>query len=398
MIRRLAWVFLHQGVGRGSVFAFFALLPLVLPLDAVGRFTLAWAVLLFALQPALEAAAGTLLVRAGARGDATTSRRVARAAVLTCATLAALLVLLAFGVRALAPVWGWLGAAFALLLPLNLLFASARGRGLFALEGIAGTAQKVALPILLLVLAPDGADESFPAKVLLLSAIPGWAAAALVLAARPLPPAPVPQASAPAPAAPWREIFLLAALSATAFLALRADLGLLRAYRGFRDVGLFATASRWVEAAYVLPYGAMLAFFPTVAAERPTNARLRKAASLFAAVGILGAIAVAAGALLLAPRLYDGSGAEIAAIVARLAPAALPVAISTLCGQALVARERTGLALAGALAGLAVHLSGSLLLVPSLGPGGAAYAAVTGELIGAVTAALLLSRALGNEA
>ena len=69
MIRRLAWVFLHQGLGRGSVFAFFALLPLVLPLEAVGRFTLAWAALLLVLQPALEAAAGTLLVRAAARGD-----------------------------------------------------------------------------------------------------------------------------------------------------------------------------------------------------------------------------------------------------------------------------------------------------------------------------------------
>ncbi len=129
MIRRLAWVFLHQGLGRGSVFAFFALLPLVLPLEAVGRFTLAWAALLLVLQPALEAAAGTLLVRASARGDGPTAGRVARAAAGSVAGLAALLALASFALGAVAPVWGWLGLSFAALLPLSLLFAAARGRG-----------------------------------------------------------------------------------------------------------------------------------------------------------------------------------------------------------------------------------------------------------------------------
>ena len=398
MIRRLAWVFLHQGVGRGSTFAFFALLPLVLPLDAVGRFTLAWAAILLVLQPALEGAAGTLLVRAAARGDVATSRRVGRAAVGTCTALAALLALLSFGAQVAPPVWGWLGLAFAVLLPLNLVSASARGRGVFELEGIAGTIQKASLPLLLLLLAHDGADETLPARVLLLSAIPGWAAAGFVLARHPLPDVPAASASPPAASETWREVLLLAGLSAASFLALRADLGLLRAFRGFHDVGLFATASRWVEAAYVLPYGAMLAYFPTVAAERPSPARLRRAALSFAATGGLGAVAAAVAATLLAPRLYPGAGAEIAQVVLRLAPAALPVALSTLCGQALVARERSGLALAGALTGLTVHLGFSVLLIPSLGPAGAAYAAVAGELAGAAAAVLFVSRALAREA
>ncbi len=398
MIRRLSWVFLHQGVGRGSVFAFFALLPLVLPLEAVGRFTLAWAALLLVLQPALEAAAGTLLVRAAARGEGATTRRVALAAAGAVASLAALLGLLSFGVRLLPPVWGWLGAAFAALLPLNLLFASARGRGRFELEGIAGTAQKAFLPPLLLLLAGEGADETLPAKVLLLSALPGWTAAAVVLARRPLPSVPPPSGPAPSVAATVREAVLLALLAAASFLALRADLGLLGAFRGLRDVGLFATASRWVEAAYVLPFGAMLALFPTLASERPGADRLRRAAGLFAAAGLLGGAAVAAGALLLASRLYAGVGSEIAAIVVRLAPAALPVALSTLFGQALVARERTGLALAAAVISLSVHLTVSLVLIPALGPAGAAWAAVAGESVGAAASALLLARALARGA
>lgn len=398
MIHRLGWVFLHQGLGRGSVFAFFALLPLVLPLEAVGRFTLAWAALLLVLQPALEAAAGTLLVRASARGDGSTAGRVARSAASAVAALAALLGLAAFAFRAVAPVWGWLGLSFAGLLPLSLLFAVARGRGRFDLEGIAGTVQKACLPPLLLLLARDGADETLPAKALLLSAVPGWAAAAFLLARRPLgrPAAPLP--APPVPSATAREALLLAALAATSFLALRADLGLLGALRGLREVGLFATASRWVEAAYVLPYGAMLAFFPTLAAESPGAARLRRAGALFAASGWFGGAAVAAGALLLAPRLYAGAGSEIASIVLRLAPAALPVALSTLCGQALVARERTPLALVGALAGLAVHLALSVALIPRLGPAGAAWAAVAGETAGAAAAALLLARTLAREA
>ena len=398
MIRRLAWVFLHQGLERGSVFAFFALLPLVLPLEAVGRFTLAWAALLLVLQPALEAAAGTLLVRASARGDGATVSRVARAAAGSVAALAAVLALLAFVLRAAPPVWGWLGVSFAALLPLSLLFAAARGRGRFELEGVAGTVQKACLPPLLLLLAREGADETLPAKVLLLSTLPGWATAALLLARRPLLRPASPQGAAPAPSATAREALLLAALAATSFLALRADLGLLGALRGLREVGLFATASRWVEAAYVLPYGAMLAFFPTLAAERPGASRLRRPAALFAATGLLGGVAVAAGALLVAPRLYAASGDEIASVVLLLAPAAFPVALSTLCGQALVARDRTPLALAGALAGLAVHLAVSVALIPSLGPSGAAWAAVAGETAGALAATLLLARALRREA
>ena len=396
MIRRLAWVFLHQGLGRGSVFVFFALLPLVLPLEAVGRFTLAWAALLLVLQPALEAAAGTLLVRSFARGETTTALRIAAAATVAVASIAAALVLLAFALRAVAPVWGWLGLSFAALLPLGLLFAAGRGMGRFDVEGVAGTVQKASLPPLLILLASDGADETLPAKALLLSAIPGWGAAVLVLARRPLP-AVTPSASR-APSATAREALLLAALAATSFLALRADLGLLGVLRDLREVGLYATASRWVEAAYVLPYGAMLAFFPTLATQTPDGARLRRPAALFAATGLLGGALVSAAALLLAPRLYDGAGSEIASVVLRLAPAAFAVALSTLCGQALVAREKTHLALLGGLAGLGVHVAASLLLIPSHGPAGAAWATVAGEAAGAAAAGLLLVRTLSREA
>ena len=204
-----------------------------------------------------------------------------------------------------------------------------------------------------------------------------------MLARRPLPSVPAPRGTAPSAAATVREAVLLALLAATSFLALRVDLGLLGAFRDLRDVGLFATASRWVEAAYVLPFGAMLALFPTLASERPGAGRLRRAAVPFAAAGLLGGAAVAAGALLLASRLYAGVGSEIAAIVVRLAPAAVPVSLSTLFGQALVARERTGLALTAAAISLTAHLTASLVLIPPLGPAGAAWAAVAGESVGA---------------
>lgn len=391
MIRRLAWVLFHQGVGRGSVFLFFALLPRWIPLDAVGRFALLYAGFLLVVQPLFETAVTSLLVRAASRGDeATVHRLLTRSLLALLPPVAAAALLAATG--SLPPAVGWLAGAFALSVPMQLAFAVARGRERFDLEGIAGTLQKGALLPLAALLARAGvADERMPAMALAASMAVGAVALGLLgLAGR----FPAARGTRDGVAVPLvRETILLALLASVGILSLRLDLALLGGFVDLRAAGLFQTALRWVEIGFVLPYALMLATFPTLAATADPRGELRRALPRFAGAAVVGTAVVVVAARLAVPRLYPESGGEIAGLVFWLLPAIPAVAAGTLFGQALVARERTSAALATAGLALAVHALAGLALVPGFGVEGAAVALVAAEIAGG-TAALLAARRL----
>ncbi|MGE0451384.1 MAG: lipopolysaccharide biosynthesis protein [Vicinamibacterales bacterium] len=397
VIHRLAWVLLHQVVGRGSVFAFFALLPLWLPLEAAGAFALAYSTMQMVFQPAFDTAVNTMLVRAVARGDWTTVGRVVQW------TLALLGVLLTAGVAAVAtagvaPLWSWLAGYFALSLPLNMAFAICRGRGRFDVEGIVGSLQKLSL---LPLLWATPASASAPAQALFLSAIFGWTVFATGFGPawrgeRAVPP--VQPAGPFIHTAPLRETLYLTALAAAALLYLRIDLVLLGAFSGLRDVGVYATASRWMEAAFVLPVGFMLVLFPRLSSRPFQSGELRFAFRLFSTVAVVTFAGSLAVAWFLIPVVYRGAvGQQLARLVLLLSPCAIAVCFGTLFSQTLVAWGRTPLALAAALVGLGAKLTIAGAAIPRMGTTGAALASVGTEVAVAVASAVLLRRVMHEQ-
>jgi O-antigen/teichoic acid export membrane protein len=396
LLRRLAWVFLHQVAGRGAVFAFFALLPLWFSLEAAGAFILAYSTMQVVLQPAFDTAVNTLLVRAAARGD--------RAAVIQLVEWALLLlgVLLVAGLVAVAsgrvaPLWAWLAAYFALSLPLNMTFAVCRGHGRFDVEGVVGSLQKVSL---LPLLAAMSADANAPARALFFSTVVGWTLLAAgfwrawltersTWRAGPV----LPSAGATA----LRETIFLTALAGVALLYLRIDLVLLGAFSGLRDVGVYATASRWMEAAFVLPFGFMLVLFPRLSSRPLRSGELGSAFRLFSIVGVVTFAASVGAAWLVVPLVYRGAlGQQVGRLVLQLSPSAIAVCFGMLSSQTLVAWGRTPLALVAALVGLATKLAIALVAIPRLGTAGAALAAVGTEVAVAIAAGVLLRRVLNE--
>jgi O-antigen/teichoic acid export membrane protein len=394
-VRRLGWSFLHQGVGRGAVFVFFAVLPTWVSLEAAGLFAVAYASMQVVFQPVFDTAVGTLLSRAAAQDDRAAVRQLGYGA------LVLLSVLLGVGLAAAAawhlftPLWMWLAAYFALSLPLNMAFAICRGYGRFDVEGVIGSLQKGAL---LPLLAVAGGGEHAPAQALALSAAVGWALFAAGVGwpwsgslktwmAAPAGPSPA--------GTPFRDTLYLAALATVALLYLRIDLVLLDIFSGPRDVGIYATASRWMEAAFVLPFGVMLVLFPQLSSRPLDRSSVRQSVRVFAGVGVVTFLASLIAAWWVVPLVYDETlGPVITGLLITLSPTAMAVSVGMLFSQTLVASGRTRLALVAGLVGLATKLVIAFVAIPRLGPDGAAIAAVGTETAVAITAGLLLRRVL----
>ncbi len=399
MIAPLAWVALHQGIGRGAAFAFFALLPALLAPEDVGRFTLAYTLCLLALQPAVESGLGTLVAKAAARGDLTSAWRVWRNTSLALATLAASVALIALAWRSdVTTLVLWLATAFALSLPLTLLGALARGLGAFDIESLTGTAQKLALPVGLLAWQRLGAGgAALPARAVATAALVGWLVL-LALRSRLRARAQARErVAAAAPVGLGREALVLALGSVLGVLYQRIDLALLGAFTDLRTVGAYFSAARWVECAYVVPFAVMLVLFPRLAARAPSAASWRRLALGFAVGGLATGVVVALAALFVLPRLYARDGAALAGWALALAPTVPLVFVGTFCGQALVARDRAGRALRAGLASLGVNLLVASLIIPRWGARGAAWAAFVTEFAFATLAGWELHRLVRSD-
>lgn len=390
----LVWVGLHQGLGRGAVFAFFALLPALLNPEDVGRFTLVYTLFLLALQPAVENGLGALVVKAAARGDLTSAWRVVRRTALALAGVALVVLLAGPGVgRDGATLPAALAVAFALALPLTLVGALARGLGAFEVESLAGTAQKLTLPLALLGWQRLGArGATLPAYAVLTAASVGWL---VWLGLRPrllMRAAAQPRVERAVPDGLGREALVLALGSVLGVLYQRVDLAILGACTDLRTVGLYFSAARWVECAYVVPFAAMVVLFPRLATRAPSRASWRRLGLAFAGTGLAAGLIVALAARFGLPQVYARDGVTLGNWALALAPTVPLVFVGTFCGQALVARDHAERALRAGLASLAVNLLVAGLAIPVLGALGAAVAAFATELTFATLAALELRR------
>ena len=379
MIRSVGWSLLHQAAGRGAVFLFFAWLPRLLPMADVGRFTLTYTLWLLLLQPAFDTALGSLVTRRVASGDGPGAGAALRLGLRAGGVALAGLALATAtqpGQPALA-----LACAFALALPLSAAFAVARGLGRLDVEGQVGTLQKLLLPPLLLLLERAGLrGPSLPAWALAAAALLGLLLLAALHGAT-LRRAALAWAGAGAGdgAGVRGELLRLTALGAVTLAYGRLNLGLLAWLESFEAVGRFATAARWVEAGYVVPFALTLALAPRVAARGLSVGEARRALLAFGALGLAAWLAVrlAAGPLL---RLaYGEAGSSLAGIVSALAPCLPLVFVGTPAGQALVALDRGREALGLALLALAVAATAGLVGIPVLGLRGATLAAVATE-------------------
>lgn len=393
MMRDVAWSLLHQGVGRGAVFVLFALLPGLLALDEVGRFSLLYALALLLLQPFFDTAVSTTLVQRRAAGDLGAARALLHVAARALAGTLAVGACAALIARA--PVALLLAAAFALALPLQWAFALFRGRAELEVEGQAGTLAKLLLPPLALAFAACGLrDARLPALALVTSAALGWLALVILFGARWRNEARRLRGARAAQISPWPTTFDVALLAALGLVALRLDLLLLSAWAPLAEVGRYATASRWVEAAYVAPHALMLAIFPRLAAGRETRAELRRAVRAFAYAAAPVTLAAYAVVRLVVPRAYPAEGDVIAALALRLVPCIPAVFAGTLGAQALVALGHARRAAAVTAAALVVRLAVALVAIPRMGAAGAALACVAGEIGLGAASALALRRAV----
>lgn len=395
MIRDILWMGLHHGAGRGAVFLFFMALPLLLPISTVGEFTFWYTALLLVCQPTVDFALSMVIVKATARGDLPTARTALGFGLKVLPPFLATLWLMTL----LAPVphrlVAWLLLALGLSLALNLVFAAFRGRGEMQVEGIVGSIQKLSSLVFLLGLTKLGIEGSdLPAISLVGMGAVGWVLLVLIFPRRISSLGREFRAVEPGAGADWRlvrEGLALGAVGLVGMLYLRIDVVMLGLISGDEEVGLYFTASRCLEAAFILPHVVMLAAFPRLV--RATD--LRRAVSrlarwLLALSGVALAALVAAAQWLL-PALYPEL-ARMTLLLLVMAPAVVPVYLGFLFTQSLVAADAERRYLALAVGGLALNVALNLLLIPRLAGVGAAAATVVTEMAITVGAMISLGR------
>lgn len=398
MIANLLWGFLHHGLGRACLFVFFLLLPTLMAIEDVGRFTIAYTALLLLLQPLAETSLGLIVTKYTARGELAMVRAAfagaARALPLVLGTLWVASLLAPVSPVLTAVLLAYLG----LILYQSLVFAYLRGRQRMRMEGVVGGLEKLASLAALLGLWRAGvAGPLLPALALLAMACTGWL---LMLALHRAELAELRAALRGAEgggAARWvelvREGVALGAVGLVGFLYFRVDVLMLGAMSGAAEVGFYFTASRCVEATFIVPTVLMLVFLPRLARERQLRGPLVRMAWVLGGLGILACAATAAAIGWVIPLVYGPGFERIAVLVRTLAPAIVAVYLGYLFTQALVVLDLQRRYLAIAIAGLALNVACNAVLIPSLAGVGAAIATVATEVLVTVAAALSALRA-----
>ncbi len=402
MIRNLAWAGLHHGVGRGAMFVFFMALPALLPIADVGRFTMWYTALLVLCQPPLDAALTTIVVTSSARGDLGT----VRAAFAGGVRLLPLLLGAAWLASLLTPaprlMVGLLVVAFALTLPLNLVFAYFRGREELAVEGVVGTLHKLAGLGLLVALAAAGvAGPELPAAAMAAAGVIGWAllaglaprrARGLLTALR----------AAPAAAKSGLELLRsgweLGAVGIVGLLYLRLDVLMLGLLSDAAEVGSYFTAAKVLEAAFLVPHVVLLVVFPRLVKATDRGALVRRTAVVLGGLSLVAVAVVVALAQWAIPALYPAAPGRLAELLLWLAPTVLAVYPGYLVTQTLVVLERQRRYLQLAVAGLGVNLALNAVLIPLYQGVGAALATVVTEAVVTLAAAWAVRSALRTRA
>ncbi len=401
MIRNLAWVSLHHGVGRAAVFVFFLAMPRLLGIETTGRFTLWYTVILMVCQPLLDFSLNMVVVKYTARDEPAVVRR---AFVFALGFLPLLLVCL-YLVALVGP-WphdlvGLLLGAFGLSLSLNLVFSYFRGLEDLQVEGVVGGASKLLGPLLLFSLVALGAGGPdpgpwLPALALVGTGVGGWLLLAALYPGRLRAMVATLRAAAATARSGLslvREGLALGAVGLVGVLYLRVDVVMLGAMVGEAEVGFYSTASKIVEAAFIVPHVLMLVVFPRLVKAPDTAPLLRRFSWLLGGLSVVAAAGVVALGAWAVPLAYGSSLSRISTMVFALAPTVVPVYLGYLFTQVLVVRDLQGRYLAIAAAGLALNLLLNALLIPLYQGIGAAAATVATELLITVAAAVTILRA-----
>jgi len=391
VIRNLLWIALHHGVGRAGMFFFFMALPVLLPIGTVGRFTLWYTALLVVTQPLVDFSLSMVVTKYTARADLGATRTAFGLGLTALPLLLGVLWLASRAVPAPHRLITLLVLAFAFTLPLNLVFAAFRGREQMRVEGVVGSLQKAsALLVLVGLAAANVGGEELPAFSLLAAALLGWL---LLLLLFPRWTASLFRAIVAAPPEPerrWpllREGLTLGAVGLVGMLYLRVDVIMLGVLADAEEVGLYFTATRCLEAAFMIPNILMLATFPRLVRESDPRPAVRRLATVLFALSVVALAALIVIARWVVPAVYGDELGRIALLLLVLSPAVLPVYLGYLFTQALVAAERERRYLAIALSGLLANIALNAVLIPRLGGVGAAVATVVTELAITVGAA-----------
>lgn len=400
MIRNLAWVTLHHGLGRAAVFVFFLALPRLLGIEATGRFTLWYTVILMVCQPLLDFSLNMVVVKYTARGETAVVRR----AVVFALGFLPLLLLCTY-LAALAGPWphdlvGLLLLAFGLTLSLNLVFSYFRGLEDLQVEGVVGGASKLLGPILLfslVALGAGGADPGpwVPAAALVGVGVGGWLLLVAFYPVRLRAMVAALRAAAPAARSALslvREGLALGAVGLVGVLYLRVDVVMLGAMVGESEVGCYFTATKIVETAFIIPHILMLVVFPRLVKATDMTPLLRRFSLLLGGLSMVAVAAVVALGVWAVPLVYGDALGRISTLVMALAPAVVPVYLGYLFTQVLVVRDLQARYLAIATSGLALNLLLNAVLIPLYQGAGAAAATVATELAISVAAGVTVLR------
>lgn len=401
MIRNLLWVTLHHGLGRAAVFVFFLALPRVIGIEATGRFTFWYTVLLMVLQPMLDSSLNMVVVKHTARGDLAVVRRAVRFA-------AWMLPPASLGLYVVARVAGWpaglvglLLLSFGLSLSLNLVFSYFRGREELQIEGVVGGLSKLLSPLLLFGFAALGVGgpepgPRLPALAMIAVGVGGWALLAglypgrLGALVRALRTAGTVERSG---YSLLREGLALGAVGLVGVLYLRIDVVMLGALVGDAEVGFYFTAAKIVETAFIVPHILMLVVFPRLVKTADPAQIMRRFSRALAGLSLVAAAAVVGLGVWLVPAVYGDALSRISTLVYALTPAVIPVYLGYLFTQALIVRDLQHRYLLIAVAGLVVNLVLNAALIPLYQGVGAAVATVATESLIVVAAVVVLRRA-----
>lgn len=192
----------------------------------------------------------------------------------------------------------------------------------------------------------------------------------------------------------------LALISLLGLINYRLDIVVLGALAGTRDVGIYAVATRFVDAALPLASFFVAAAFPVLSATAAHSAEHRQRQARRAAEFlVLASMPLAVGGCVFAPQLVHvvaGPAYASASLPLRLLFASLPLSyLSTFLLFMLIAADRQGRVVPLVVASIVLNLVLNVALIPSYGAVGPALATLVSELAGAIALVVIVWRTLG---
>ncbi len=377
----LLWQFLGHGLSRGFAFLFYLLLPLAIGIEAYGQFAFALAASLIIVQPVIELGLDMVVAKWVARGE----QEVFRKGLFLRATAALLAIPLVLTASRLLPVNK---IVLLLLFPYfllgslqNLVFAFFRGLEDMRRESLTLPLEKCSALGLLFFLPYLGVTGAPLGGAALLGSVLLGTSALLAASTRHLHRAitTVPAGEAPRYSDMLKEGSTLGVIAFLWLLYFRIDSVMLGVMRGDFDVGIYNVAYKLLEGSLFIPSTIMIVFFPTLAKQQRFKEVFGQLLLLLGTLGLGACVALYLASPSLIRTIFGPRFSESAAVLQTLSLALPSVFVGHLTTQSLVALDSTRRYLLVASLGTLLNILLNFLLIPSLGPVGAAWATVATE-------------------